>query len=82
MASFSKLNTTLSMNGILLPASRSSPAASSPGAPSLGYGSPGKLGLRSSTICRFGLFTVIMYGPAPTGYQSSVRFFSAMPGCE
>ena len=30
----------------------------------------------------FGLFSVSMYGPVPTGHQSSVKFFASMPGCE
>jgi len=51
--------------------------------PSAGYGSPAKFGLRSITINRFGLLTVSMYGPVPTGYQSRVRFLpSVIPGCE
>ena len=68
------------MNGMALPASASRPRSASPGSPSDGYGSPRKFGLRSSTMRAFGSFCDSMNGPVPTGHQSRVKFFSAMPG--
>ena len=70
------------MKGSGLPASASSPASLSPFSPSEGKVSPRQFGLRVSTMRAFGLFSDNMYGPVPTGHQSSVRFFSSMPGCE